>query len=370
MEILLEEYYKQDISLEKYNPRKNSLEQPLFNPSLEKGNTIASAKSYHIIGITQSGKTKLIKNYLLGLKKAIYLYIDCNDVRLDIGELNKVLYDFCKRQAIEVVVFDNYKTNIDLINVAQLIIISEESFNLDFLEHIYLFPLDYEEFLAYEDKYDSSSLNNFFKLGGLPCMQKIIPDERTITIQKLLQFSLDSTEFDILCLCAKMSSQKLSAFTIYERLKVIRKISKDKLYKAFDALVQKRYIHQLSKLGHAKATKKIYLCDIFLKSALSVEKHFGRLFENMIFLELIKSDTECYYDEHIDFYLPQTSEVILSMPFSNERNLFKKIEQIEAFIISYQVAKITAVTMNMEIKISHPVSKIEMVPFDIWALGD
>jgi hypothetical protein len=58
------------------------------------------------------------------------------------------------------------------------------------------------------------------------------------------------------------------------------------------------------------------------------------------------------------------------MPFSNERNLFKKIEQIEAFIVSYQVKKITAVTMNMEIKISHPFAKIEMVPFDIWALGD
>ncbi|MDY0117917.1 MAG: ATP-binding protein [Sulfurimonadaceae bacterium] len=370
MEILLEEYYKQDIVLEKYHPRKLSLEEPLFEPVLIKGKAIASAKSYHIIGITQSGKTKLIKNYLLSLKKSLYLYIDCNDVRLDIEELNKVLFDFCKRQSIEVVVFDNYRADIKLIDVAQLILASEQSFGFDFLESIYLFPLDYEEFLVYDHKYDSSALNHFFKLGGLPCMSKIASDERSIIIQKFLQFTLESTEFDILCFCAKMSSQKLSAFTIYERLKHSRKISKDKLYKAYESLVEKRYIHQLEKLGHAKATKKIYLCDIFLKSALSIEKHFGRLFENMIYLELIKSDTECYYDEHVDFYLPQTSEVILSMPFSNERNLFKKIEQIEAFIVSYQVKKITAVTMNMEVKISHPFAKIEMVPFDIWALGD
>lgn len=370
MEILLEEYYKQDIALEKYHPRKISLEEPLFSPVMEKGKSIASAKSYHIIGITQSGKTKLIKNYLLGLKKSLYLYIDCNDVRIDIEALNKVLYDFCNRQSIEVVVLDNYRTDIKLINTSQLIIASEQNLGLDFLESIYLFPLDYEEFLAYEYKYDSSALNHFFKLGGLPCMQKFVPDERNTTLQKLLQFALEPTEFDILCFCAKMSSQKLAAFTIYERLKHNRKISKDKLYKAYESLVQKRYIHQLEKIGHAKATKKIYLCDIFLKSALSTEKHFGRLFENMIFLELIKSNIECYYDEHVDFYLPATSEIILSMPFSNERNLFKKIEQIEAFIISYQIKKITAVTMNMEIKISHPFSKIEMVPFDIWALGD
>ncbi|MDD2566355.1 MAG: ATP-binding protein [Thiovulaceae bacterium] len=370
MEILLEELYKHDLLIEKYHQRKVFLEEPIFKTAPQKGKTVASAKSYQIIGITQSGKTKLIKHYLLSLKKSSYLYIDCNDIRLDIQALNISLEPFCNRHAIEILVLDNYDPSIRLFPIAQLIITSEISYPIDFLEPIFLYPLDYEEFLAYEHKYDSSALNHFFKLGGLPCMHKISQDERNITIQKLLRYALESTEFDILCFCAKMTAQKLSAFTVYERLKNNRKISKDKLYKSFESLLQKRYIHQLEKLGHAKATKKIYLCDIFFKSALTVEKHFGRLFENMIYLELLKSATQCYYDEHIDFYVPERSEIILSMPFSNERNLFKKIEQIEAFIFSYQVKKITAVTMNMEAKISHPFSKVEMVPFDVWALGD
>jgi hypothetical protein len=58
------------------------------------------------------------------------------------------------------------------------------------------------------------------------------------------------------------------------------------------------------------------------------------------------------------------------MPFADERILFKKLEDLEFFIFSYQVKKITAITMNKEGDISHPISKVELIPFDIWALGD
>lgn len=63
MEILLEELYKTDLHIEKFHFRKLFLEK----------------ESYQINGITLSGKTKLVKNYLLGLKKSSYLYIDCSD---------------------------------------------------------------------------------------------------------------------------------------------------------------------------------------------------------------------------------------------------------------------------------------------------
>jgi predicted AAA+ superfamily ATPase len=135
-------------------------------------------------------------------------------------------------------------------------------------------------------------------------------------------------------------------------------------------LSKKNYIHQLQKLNHPKATKKIYLCDTSIRLALSPDKHFGRRFENMIYLELLKSNIECFYDEGIDFYLPNTDEVILGMPFVDERSLFKKIEAIEAFIFTYQIKKVTAVTMSREGEVSHPLSHVEMLPFDIWAIGD
>ena len=354
MEILLEEFYKIDLNLEKFHQRKLYLDD----------------KSYQISGVTQSGKTKLVKHHLLGLKKSSYLYIDCNDIRIDIELLNKTLHSFCNRNKVDVLVFDNYKTEINFVNVTQLIITTELPLEIDALTPLQLYPLDYEEFLAYEHKYDSSALNHFFQLGGFAIMQKIAPDARNIFIQRTLQLALIDVEFDILKLCSKFMSQKLSAYTLYERLKSTRKISKDKLYKSFDDLLHKNYIHSLEKFEHTRAAKKIYLCDTSLKSALSVEKNFSRLFENMVYLELLKSKTECYYDDGIDFYLPQNDEIILCKPFADERRLFQKIESIEAYLFTHSIKKITAISMNKESTLSHPLSKVEVIPFDIWALGD
>jgi predicted AAA+ superfamily ATPase len=326
--------------------------------------------SYQIIGVTHSGKTKLVKSYLLGHKKSSYLYIDCDDIRIDIDALNNTLSTFCLDNSIEILVLDNYNENIDLPNVSQLIITTQQALHVTFLKQITLYPLDYEEFLAYEQKYDASALNHFIQLGGFAIMHKLYSDERLRYIQKMLQSSLDTIEFDILLLCAKFNSQKLSAYTIYERLKQRRKISKDKLYASFENLVQKNYIHQLVKFAHPRATKKLYLCDTSLKPALSTEKHFGRLFENMVFLELLKKNKEPFYEEGVDFYLPNKDEVILCKPFADEKRLFKKLESIEAFLFTHSIQTITVVTMNKEASLSHPLCKVSILPFDVWALGD
>ena len=354
MEILLEEFYKTDLSLEKYHFRKLFLDD----------------KSYQINGITHSGKTKLVKNYLLGLKKSSYLYINCSDIRIDIQRLNATLSSFCNKNKINVLALDNYKDGIKFANISQLIVTSEIHYKIDILETLQLYPLDYEEFLAYEHKYDSSALNHFFQLGGFAHMHTINADERSVNIQKMLKLALSDIAFDIMILCAKFMSQKLSAYTIYERLKQSRKISKDTLYKSFDLLVNTNYIHLLEKFEHKRATKKVYLCDTSLKSALTIEKNFGKFFENMVFLELLKSKTESYYDDGIDFYLPQTHEIILCKPLVDERRVFKKLETIEAFIFTHSIEKVTIVSMNKEGSLSHPLAEVEIVPFDIWALGD
>jgi hypothetical protein len=354
LEILLEEFYNTDLPLEKFHDRKIFLD----------------AKSYQINGITHSGKTKLVKNYLLSLKKNSYLYINCNDIRINIDKLNTILSSFCNKNRIDTLVLDNYNQNIKFANVSQLIITSEIHYDIDILEDLRLYPLDYEEFLAYESKYDSSALSHFFQLGGFAHMHTINSDERNLNIQKILRFTLSDVEFDIIKLCAKFMSQKLSAFTIYERLKQSRKISKDKLYKSFELLVSKNYIHLLKKFEHTRATKKVYLCDTSLKTALIIEKDFSRFFENMVFLELLKSQTECYYDDDIDFYLPQNNELILCKPLVDERRLFKKLEAIEAFIFTHSIEQVTVVSMNKEGSFSHPLATVEIVPFDIWALGD
>ncbi len=354
MQTLLEEFYKTDLVIEKFHYRKLYIDE----------------KSYQLSGITQSGKTKLVKNYLLSLKKSSYLYINCADVRIELDAFNDALPEYCLENKIETLVLDNFDPRFKFVNVSQLILISQRQYHYDFLQTIKLYPLDYEEFLAFEHKYDSTALNNFFQLGGFAHMNRVTPDERYNYIQKSLHLALEPQEFEILKYAAKVIAQKVSPFSIYERLKLNIKVSKDKLYKSYDALVEKGYLHELAKLEHPKATKKLYLCDISLKSALSIAKHFGRLFENMIFLELLKNGIVCFYDEAIEFYIPTNDEIILTIPFAQERALFKKIESIEAFLFTYQIKKVTVVTMSKEGSINHPLSEIVMIPFDIWALGD
>ncbi|MFZ2889694.1 ATP-binding protein [Sulfuricurvum sp.] len=353
MKALLDEYYRYDLHNVGFIERKQFIDE----------------ESTLIYGITQSGKTALIKNYLLSHKKSTYLYIDCRDLRLDINELNDSMELFCKENKISILALDNYNEAIKLFEIDQIILSSESRLELPYRQ-IHLALLDYEEFLAFESKYDSTALNHFFQLGGFPAMHRIPSEERVLYLQSVLQRGLEPIEFSILAQASKMVTQKVSAFNLYERLKSERKISKDKLYLHLQSMFERGYLKSLSKYNHPNAVKKLYLCDIAIKHALVVQKHFGRLFENLVFSELDKHQIECYYDEGIDFYLPQRGQIIIASPFANEHALFKKVEALEGFIVSNRVREVIAVTMNLESILSHPISRIEMIPFERWALGD
>jgi hypothetical protein len=353
MEILLEEFYKTDLHPGHFVERKCQLEP---------------GQSYQLNGIAKSGKSALLKHYLGQMKKSGYLYIDCKDVRIEVDGLNEALIRFCNQNDISCVVLDNYRDVFTLPNVTQLLIACEEHYEIEGLETIRLYPLDYEEFLAYEHKFDSTALNHFFQLGGFPAMHRIPGEERIRYIQESLQHALDGIEFDLMLLAAKMASQKVSAYMLYERLKNERKISKDMLYRKLEGLLEKGYLHAVEKFAHPRAAKKLYLCDAAVKNALTTQKHFGRLFENLVYLEMLKSGYEVTYGEGVDFYLPKERRVVLCMPFGNREMLFKKIESIEGFIITHSVERVEVVTMSTEGSLQHPFLTAEMLPFGVWAL--
>ncbi|MEA2111224.1 MAG: ATP-binding protein [Campylobacterota bacterium] len=352
MEILLDEYYKQNLHVNNYVERKVQLDE----------------QSYEINGITRSGKTTLVKKYLLTCKKSTYIYIDCRDIRIDSNTMNGVLTRYCNQNGIEIVVLDNYNEHFNLPNVKQLLITTEKPLNNPYLPSIKLSTLDYEEFLAYEPKYDSTALNHFLQLGGLPAMHTINSEERHLYIQQALMRSLSQVEFEIVSFIAKSNSLKLSTFSMYEKLRSERKISKDMLYRSVDSLLKRDYLFQVPKYKHLRAVKKIYLCDIAFKNALTHQKNFRLLFENLIYLELHKRKREIFYDDNIDFYVPSQNRIILCMPFSNEDVLFKTVEKIEEFIITHGVTDVKVVTMSSEAQLHHPFVNVEMLPFSEWAI--
>lgn len=326
--------------------------------------------SYSIKGITKVGKTMLVKNYLLTLHKKEYLYIDCSDIRINLGSFSQELVLFCKDKSISTLVLDNYNEQITLPNVEQLIIISSRYYHLDHLTPLELFPLDYEEFLAYEGRFDSAALNHYFKLGGLPLLQNITSDVHNTSLQQALQLHLNTIELSILILCTKLFTTKLSVFNIYEKLKKEQKISKDKLYLNFQSLVESSYIFLLKKFEHPKATHKIYLSDISFQASLSLQKNFSKVFENSVYIHLQHRYKDIYYYDGVDFYVPAQSTLYFALAFIDERTFFKKLEGIEAFIFQYRIEKIICVTLNNEANLAHPFSQVDMVPFATWALSE
>ncbi len=355
MEILLEELYKTDRHAAHFVERKAQLEPET---------------SYQINGIAKCGKSALLKQHLSTVKKSDSLYIDCRDVRIEIEPFNRALGPFCAEREIRCVVLDNYRPEFMLPDVEQRLVACEVHYPMKGFERMVLRPLDYEEFLAYEHKFDSTALNHFFQLGGFPAMHRIAVDERVRYLQESLQHALTGIEFDLMLLAARMASQKVSAHMLYERLKAERKISKDMLYKSMEGLLEKGYLHQVGKFGHDRAVKKLYLCDGAFKNALSTQKHFGRLFENLVFLEMLKRGYTVTYGEGVDFYLPKQHRVVLCMPFGNREMLFKKIEGIEGFMVTHGVERVEVVTMSAEGSLQHPFIRAEMLPFDLWALSE
>ncbi|MBN2896292.1 MAG: ATP-binding protein [Campylobacterales bacterium] len=352
MEALLDDYYKQSVHVSRFIDRKATIE----------------SGSLQIIGVALCGKTALIKHYLSTCKKGSYLYIDCRDLRIDDEQLSKLVGSFCARHDIDILALDNYRETITLPPHKQLIVSGERPFALPGLPLLRLVPLDYEEFLAYEPKYDSTVFNHYLQLGGYPIMHTLPAEARALYLQQILQLRLSPLELDILILLAKNSALKTSAFTLYERLRHQRRVSKDMLYKTLADLIAKRYVFELPKFGYLNATKKFYLCDIALKHALSTQKHFGRLFEHLVFLEILKRGITLYYGEGVDFYLPHQRRIVLCMPFGTEDLLFKRIETIEGFIAANGVDSVQIVSVGSEGSLQHPMVQVEMIPFGEWAI--
>jgi predicted AAA+ superfamily ATPase len=347
----------------------------LYNLSYKKPNLISRkcqiTKPFTIIkGAAKTGKTSIIRQYLSTLPSASYLYIDLNDLRIDTAVVKQELTAFCEDNNIHTLVIEAYDQSIPLPNVSQIILSTEETLEIEGFEHLNVYNLDFEEFLAFDSRYDTleNAFTHFLQTSSYPELYFAHQDNRHKQMQSILRLSLNPLELQMMIHSAKLVGQKVSAFQMFERLKQQQKLSKDMFYKTFYGLMDKGYLYWVEKYEHTRATKKIYTLDFNIKNALTLQKDFSRLFETLVFLEMLKRGSEVYYADGIDFYMPKENRIVLTMPFSNEDVLFKKIESIEAFIIENGVLYVEVVTMSAETKLGLPYAIIEMMPFVQWAI--
>jgi len=330
-------------------------------------------KNTIIKGSPKSGKSYLIYDYLSHYENEEYLYIDFADYKNNANEIAIYLKEFLKNHNIEVLILENFRFDIEIpLNLESIIITTNMNNKLDGFETIYVEGLDFEEFLLFDTKHQSSSnsFNSFLKFGNFPEIIEY-PESKKSTrnyeISKL--YCNDTTELEILFLLVKNTGEKKSIFQLFNSLKKERKISKDTFYKICEFFVQNKVVYFCAKYRQEKAVKKIFVHNHGLLDIVSYKKNFNNLFKNMIYLELNKRYKNIYYLDNIDFYLSDENEIIIAIPFFNNFISANVISKLLPNIEEYNITKVTIVTVSSDETIYIGEIEAQIVPFSSWAVS-
>ena len=329
-----------------------------------------------IIGAPKSGKSYLIYDYLKQYKNEQYLYIDLNNIRLD---RNTIFYNLdrflIENKDIEVLALDNCeilpKDFFKNINHLKSIILSSTSdLKLDGFRNITIAPLDFEEYILFDNKHQNTtnSFNSFLKFGNYPEIVEFDEAKQLQRNQEVLKLITNNNlEFEVLKLFIKSSGELKSVFQLFNTLKKSHKISKDIFYKLAYQLEDNHIIYFCKKFEQPKAPKKLYCYNHALIDAVNIDKNFQNLFSNMIFLELNKLYDEIYYLDNIDFYIQEENSIILSIPFFN--NFISLSTKLLPIIEQYNINEITIVTVSTTNTIFVGDIECEVLPFYEWAIA-
>jgi len=324
-------------------------------------------------GPPKSGKTYLIYDYLSQYKSTQYLYIDFADYKNKKNEITQYLNEFIEKNKIEVLVFENFSFDIEIPNTVESVIITTDiDIKLDKYETIFLEGLDFEEYLLFDTKHQSSSnsFNSFLKYGNFPEIIEYSDSKKTTRNFEICKLYCDDlVELKILFILIKNSAEKKSIFQLFNSLKKEIKISKDRFYKTCEILEQNKVVFFCEKFEQPKAVKKIFIHNHALLDIVSYDKNFNNLFKNMIYFELHKRYKNVYYLDYIDFYLKDENEILLAIPFFNNMISANIISKIIPIIENYNVKVATIVTISIEQTIFIGEIEAQIVPFNSWAVS-
>jgi hypothetical protein len=330
-------------------------------------------KNTIIIGPKRSGKSYIIFDYLSRVDNK--LYIDFEDSRLNKENIFAKLNRFIKLHKIDILIIENIKQcdidDINKINSIKQIIISS---NIDidcknrFIKK-YLFLLDFEEYVRFDNKNHSTS-----HLFGLFMKDSVYPEvvlanenkKFDILQSNLLKISTDNITQDIFGFIAKHSGLKFSTLQIYNKLKQTKKISKDKLYKTLDNLQKSGDIYFIPKIGQPKSAKKIFSIDFKLKELFDYKKNINLLLEHILFLELLKQNNNIEYIDKLSFVTDDIGYII--EPFFRI-DMTDSFEKLKSHYMQFNIKEIIIISIS-DIQYEFNIGDIrcKVYPFWIWSM--
>ena len=262
-----------------------------------------------------------------------------------------------------------------------------------------VYPLNFKEFLTFNktkpDYYQSNNkikiiqlLREFMKFGGFP---ELVKQKESIKILKLQDY-FNSVIYKDLIERYQISNpgiikfflkkiynnvtKPLSVNKIYNHIKSMGyKIGNNILYDyldytqaSFAVLTLKKF--DFSMLKQEKSEKKAYSIDNGFLSAIdySLSQNYGKLFENMIALELLKWGKEVMYfkeNKECDFIIKDKNKLYAlqaSYNIDNDDTRKRELEGLHAACKSLKLNSGKIITFEQEEKLTYKGIDIEIVP--------
>ncbi len=323
----------------------------------------------NLYGARGTGKSSLVIDYLQDMDYETLLYIDCDEPTLFFSPLHTIeLQDYILENGIELLVLDHYDlSGLEILPlVERMIVISRIPLNKDDFSQVELFPLDYEEFLAFERGMSAtSSFNHFLKLGTLPIMSQYSSKD-TRELKSFLFSRFDRQEISLLIVLATYQTNHLTVNQLFRAAKERFKVSKDWLYRKIKIFQKEGILYFINDI-YQKSGKKLILFDFALSKYLAPGQPFITQFDTMIALALIKHHRS-FETLGIYGYMIHDGELIIPAPFENEESIWKKSHNKFSLYKKYHVKKITIVTVANSY--NYKIEKIlfEALPFYEWSI--
>ena len=350
---LLEYYQNQHPHIENYVPRKCQL--PLSG-------------DFNLFGVRGAGKTTMILD-MIEEDEENTLYIDLNDPNLIFNHFSTLsLQQYIDKNGISLLLLDHYTQNYlpSFPNVKRLIILTRIALTDENLTPVELFPLDYEEFLAFETtSAHGSGFNHFLRSGTLPLLAR---SQKTSTqaMKTFLQSSFDANEQKLLLILAEHHTKHLTTHQIYTFAKEKFKVSKDWLYKTMKLFTQEKLILFIDD-RYQKSGKKMLLFDFAFAKYLTIGQPFILQFDTMVALALMKHHINVQ-TLGIHGYATKENELIIPAPFESEESVWVKSQGKFSLYKKYGIKKVTIVTMANSYEYDIEKLHFEALPFDEWSI--
>ncbi len=323
----------------------------------------------NLYGVRGAGKTAMVLDLIGEELTEQTLYIDLEDPNLIFHTLERViLQQFIDRNRITLLVLDHYHEGLlsSFPNVERLIVITRIALTDTLFTPIELFPLDYEEFLAFESSsIQSHSFNHFLRSGTLPLIARSQKNS-TQVMKRFFQSSFDSNEQKLLLILAQHHTKHLTIHQIYTFAKEKFKVSKDWLYRTMKLFKKEKLVLFIDD-RYQKSGKKMLLFDFAFAKYLTIGQPFIMQFDTMIALALMK--------HHIDVqtlgihgYITKENELIIPAPFESEESLWVKSQNKFSLYKKYGIQKVTIVTVANSYAYTIEKLDFEALPFDEWSV--